>query len=201
MPCILFYATDKDLQQVFAFLNKDPEAAFIVGNGPKRWIAKSPLPYHGDATYCIWHVPSAAGGPLSIPRRVDGAVCISSDNRVIHDPWQGWEEEITGANSSQPYFGPGHPGIIWLNARSYSTAAQDWVGMSSFTWVGSDCDREVRPAAEIARPFWKKLRRLVTENNAEIPVFGPWDGDAPPKIPALPNALAKIKNGAGRSEN
>ena len=191
MPWLPIYASDSDLEGIFSLLCADEEVAFLVSSGPKQWIAKSMVPYSGNARYCLWHIPS---GPLPLLREK------GKSHGTVEDPWRGWVEECTGANPSTPYFGAGHPGIIWLNARSESKLKKDGLGMSSFEWIGNHYRIIGNPADASTERFWKKLGRSIKKNAIRIPRDGPWDGDRV-EIWALPDALLKIQNGVERNSN
>lgn len=191
MPWLPIYATGQDLRNIFTFLNKENEVAFLVSDGPGRWIAKQQLAYESDTRYCLWHVPS---GPLPLVRPNGQAEAL------VKDPWQGWREERAGADPASPYFGAGHPGIIWLNARAVSNRKQDAIGLSSFEWIGDWYKTIGNATPEITEKFWERMSRRVKKGASLIPREGAWDGPNP-EIWALPNALMKIKNGAGRDAN
>lgn len=80
MPWLPIYATDKDLQNIFSYLNDEEEVAFLVANGAGRWIARKSHDYIGDARYCIWHVPS---GPLPLLRQG------GKEDGLVEDPGKG----------------------------------------------------------------------------------------------------------------
>ncbi len=191
MPWLPIYATEQDLQNVFAFLNEEDDVAFLVSDGPGRWIAKKQLDYGGDTRYCIWHVPS---GPLPLLRQ------NGQGEGVIEDPWQGWKEERAGADPTNPYFGAGHPGIIWLNAHAVSKRKPNSIGLSSFEWIGNWYKVIGNAAPETTEKFWKRMGRRVKKGASRIPRFGSWDGENP-EIWALSDALIKIKSGVERDDN
>ena len=191
MPSLPFYATEQDFQHIFSYLNDEEDVAFLVADGAGRWIARKNQDYIGYARYCIWHIPS---GPLPL-LRIDG-----KENGLVEDPWQGWQEERTGADSSHPYFGSGHPGIIWLNAKAKSTNRNIGIGLSSFEWIGNWYRIIGRPAPEITEKFWKRISRTIKKGAVRIPRTGAWDGPHS-EIWALPDALTNIQEGAERDGN
>ncbi len=191
MPWLPIYATEQDLRNVFAFLNAEDEVAFLVSDGPGRWIAKKQLNYEGDTRYCIWHVPS---GPLPLLR------ANGQEEGLIIDPWQGWKEERVGADPTTPYFGAGHPGVIWLNARAVSNRKQDAIGLSSFEWIGNWYRIIGNAAPETTEKYWKRMGRRVKKGALRVPRAGAWDGPKP-EIWALPDALTKIRSGVERDAN
>jgi len=191
MPWLPIYATEQDIQSIFEFLNNEEEIAFIVSDGPGKWIPKKQLQYEGDIRYCIWHVPS---GPLPLIRQND------QEDGLIEDPWQGWKEERSGSDPKNPYFGAGHPGIIWLNARAVSKRNPNSIGLSSFEWIGNWYRIIGNAAPEATEKFWKRMGRRVKKGAIRIPRDGAWDGEKP-EIWALPDAQIKIKSGIERDNN
>jgi hypothetical protein len=140
----------------------------------------------------MWHVPS---GPLPLL-----AAKYGGRDTVVKDPWAGWKERRAGADSSNPYFGAGHVGIIWLNVRLRSRKDPSVIGLSSFEWIGNWYRPIGQPAPAVTERFWQTLRRWVKKRAIRIPRSGPLDG-LDPEIWALPNALAAIEAGAARDTN
>ena len=149
MPWLPIYATEKDLQNIFSYLKDEEEVEFLVANGTGRWIAKKSQDYIGDARYCTWHVPS---GPLPLLRQ------NGQKDGLVEDPWQGWQEERAGADTSNPYFAD-HPGIIWLNARANSKRKKNGIGLSSFEWIGNWYRIIGHAAPQTTEKFWKRMGR------------------------------------------
>lgn len=191
MPWLPIYASETDFAAIFTLLNEDEETAFLVADGAGLWIAKKSQAYAGDARYCIWHTHS---GPLPLLRH------RGSPDDIVADPWTGWKEIRQGADQSTPYFGPGHPGIIWLNAHAHSKRKKDSLGLSSFEWIGNYYRAIGSPAPEATEKYWQRLRRMIKKGAVRIPREGSWDG-AHPEIWALPDALSKIKQGYQRDDN
>jgi hypothetical protein len=108
MPWLPIYANEADCSELLTYLNQSDEVAFILANGVGRWIAVSSIATLTPSRYCLWHVPS---GPLPLFRGAD-----KTPDEIV-TPSQGWLEVKAGADSSSPYFGAGHPGIIRLNVR------------------------------------------------------------------------------------
>jgi hypothetical protein len=191
MPWLPHYIDEVDAALLCEHLNSDPEIAFIVANGPGRWIAERSLQAVGDGRHCLWHVPS---GPL--PLLAPGGAPSS----IVEDAWQGWSELRAGADPSLPYFGAGHPGVVWWNVKTRSRRGPG-IGLSGFEWIGNHY-RIIGSSADAATErWWAKLRRLMRKVKASrIPRAGPVDG-AGPEIWAWPSALAKISAGAARDDN
>jgi len=97
-----FMLTVSISRKFLGWLNTSEELAFIVTDGPGRWIAVPTIQAIENPRICLWHVPS---GPLPLlhpqPSQAIGS---------ISDPWAGWEELRAGADSSNPYFGAGTSG-------------------------------------------------------------------------------------------
>jgi hypothetical protein len=191
MPWIPLYVDDVDRQQLIIWLNDDSEAAFLVTDGPKRWKAVPSLPKLLDATYCIWHVPS---GPL--PLLDKGTVALEQ----VLDPWHGWAEKRTGADPTQPYFGAGHPGIIWLDVQTNGRTRPGSIGLSSFGWIGNRYKMLGNGALPATEKWWKRLQRSVKKVATRVPREGPCDGPHP-EIWAFPSAHKAFLAGVPRDAN
>ena len=191
MPYLVLYIDETDAKQLLDPLNRDPEIAFIVSNGPGSWIAKKTIESLSAGRYCLWHFPSGPL-PLVLGRQVP--------DDLITDPWAGWREVVSGADMTQPYFGPGHPGTIWLTVRTKSSDKRE-IGLSAFEWIGNWYRIIGTAAHPTTEAWWKRLRKSMKSLNAtRIPRSGPLDGpDA--KAWAFPSALAKIRTGMPRDLN
>jgi hypothetical protein len=184
------YADRTDIQRVLALLNSDNEVAFIVKDGPKRWKAARTLDQFEDTRYCIW---VRSGGSLPLMRS-DG-----TEGDLIENPWDGWTENRTGADSADPWFGPGHPAVVWLNVRTKGKGTSG-IGLSSFEWIGNHYRIIGSPAPEAVEKWWQRLRRSIKKIGKRIPRDGPIDGSEP-EIWALPSARNAIEQGAPRDMN
>ena len=192
MPYISFYADERDFRTLLTFLNDAPDIAFIVSVRPNRWRAERRVPRLKGDSIALWHIPS---GPLPLLHAPP-----SQKETRIRNPWRGWKELFQGADSSCPYFGPGHPGVIWLNRRPRSASVRGAVGMSSFEWIGSRYALVGNPVPKPTRNFWNSLRRWVKENSVLIPRKGSLSGSRR-EIWAFPSALASFKRGKKREED
>ncbi len=193
MAWIPIYAAETDLRLLLSFLNASDEIAFVVSDGPGKWIAVKSLSALPNGRYCLWHVPS---GALPLIRGVNDAP------GEIRDPFDGWTEARAGADRTQPYFGPGHPGVFWLNVRSTQTnpTGIPVVGLSSFEWIGNHYKSiGFQPKPETER-FWKHLYRWVRKSAVQVPRGGPRQM-TPPAIWALPGAQAMFQAGAEGGNN
>jgi hypothetical protein len=191
MAWLPHYIDEVDVRAFVRMLSSDPQIAFIVGDGPGRWVARKEIASVTRGRYCMWHIPSGAL-PLLRPSGRDGKV---------EDAWSGWKELRSGADASQPYFGPGHPGIIWWNVRAFWRPELPIVGMSSFEWIGNHYRMSGLPADLQTEVWWQQLKKWVKRQGARrIPRMGPIDGPRP-EVWAFPSALAKIASGMPRADN
>lgn len=191
MPWLPLYIDEADARELRESLDSDPDVAFIVSDGVHKWIAVKALESAADGRYCLWHVPS---GPLPLVR------AASMSPGSVDDPWAGWTELQGGADATTPYFGAGHPGIVWWNLRTQSVRTRG-IGMSSFEWIGNRYRMIGSPAHPSTEAWWKRLRALVKRHKARrIPRTGPADGPGP-EIWAMPSALTRIESGVPRDAN
>ena len=191
MPLIPFYATENDLAEVVGWLSDDPEIAFIVSAGPKRWVARPALDGVHFDRIALWHKPS---GPLPL---VPGRAW--QRERWIEHPERGWKERKTGPDPTVPFFGVGCPGVIWFNAVLTGPNGEE-IGMSSFEWSGNGSRSERSVPLPATERWWSRLRERMKENGVQVPRSGPVDGPHP-EIWALPEARSLIISGATRSIN
>ena len=191
MPWLPIYAAAEDFELVRAWLNAESDIAFVVNDGFHRWKAVAHVPSLPQPRACLWHVPSGSL-PLLGPK-------IDDPVQSVLDPWKGWAERRSGANSSVPYFGAGHPGVIWLNVRVPGRSASS-IGLSSFEWIGNWYRIIGKPASETTSRWWQRLRRWVKKSAVRIPRSGALVGrDA--EIWALPSAYDLFAKGTPRDAN
>ncbi len=188
MAGILMYLSESDVPALLAHLNASEEIAFIVSNGPGRWIAVKPRESLAVGSHCLWHIPS---GPLPLFR---GA---NEEPGVITNPFEGWSEVKAGADATRPYFGAGHPGVFWLSIyiwNSHSVPGQMLLGLSSFEWIGN----HYRIIGSAAKPetekYWKGLGRWVKKHAVKVPRGGPQQ-PTKPEIWAFRGAQALFEAG------
>ena len=170
-------ADENDFGVILAYLSDHPDVAFIVPDGPGRWRAVKSLDSIPAERIALWHVPS---GPLPLLAAHHG-----EPDRLIKDPWRGWTELRPGADRSAPYFGPGHPGIIWLRHNPAFPWHRHGVGISDFEWIGNYYSIIGRPAAPATEQFWKDLRRWIVRSTKRR--------DDPTDARAFPSAMAKVR--------
>ena len=190
MPWLPMYIDKSDHKLLIDWLSAEEDIAFIIGDGPKKWKAVHSIEQYEDIRYCLWHIKS---GPLPL-------LCKNFPDGKISDPFKGWKEKRTGSDPSVPYFGPGHPGVYWLNAKTESLSSNDSLGLSSFEWIGNWYKPIGVEAPIVTKKWWERLKRWVKKNAIRIPRYGEWDGDHP-EIWAFPSALESIKNGINRDGN
>lgn len=176
-----------------SWLNNEP-IGFIVSAGPKRWVARDTLPSISSGRHCIWHLD---GGALPL---------MGADSKapsgVIADPWAGWAELRTGADPNQPYFGPGHPAVIWLDAHPQGKRSPAAIGVSAFGWIGNHYRRIGGVPTKSTEKWWRRLRRAMTKSAVRIPRAGPPDPSSPhAEIWAMPSALSSIQGGTPRESS
>ena len=188
MAWLPMYLSESDLPSLQSHLNASEEIAFIVPNGTGKWIAVSSLESLVNGRYCLWHIPS---GPLPLDRGPN------EKPGEITNPFAGWVEARTGADTSQPYFGAGHPGVFWLGVYTKQTdrmSGEALVGLSSFGWIGN----HYRIIGSAAKPetekFWKALGRWVKKHAVKIPRGGPQQA-TPTEIWAFSGAQVMFENG------
>jgi hypothetical protein len=184
------YLNESDLFMLVSWLNAETEIAFIVANGPSMWCAVHSIDQLSDFRYCLWH---SGSGPLPLLRK-------HLPDTTVRDPWKGWKEKRPGANPATPYFGAGHPGVYWLNAKTESSREEGALGLSSFEWIGNRYAAIGSPAPPITKKWWERLRRWVKKIAVQIPREGHVDGEGK-EIWALPGALNEIKQGRIRDVN
>jgi hypothetical protein len=103
MAWLPFYASEDDIPALLSHLNTSEKIAFIVSNGPGKWIVVKALESLTDDRYCLWHITS---GPLPLVRGAKEAP------GAITNPFAGWTEARGGADLTKQYFGAGHPGVF-----------------------------------------------------------------------------------------
>ena len=195
MPWLGLYADEVDSASILKLLNADPEIAFIVRHGRDRWIARRRLRAVTEGKICLWHHP---GGPL--PLVYVSALMERRTNKTsyVEDPWKGWKPKMIGADTGTPYFGPGHPSVVWWNVSPRGAIAKNSIGLSGFEWIGNANSIIGRPAHPSTTEWWKRLRKSLTKGNRRVSRLGPLDGGLGRDVWALPSALAKLEAGVPR---
>ena len=204
------YLLREDVAFLNDWLNQEDEIAFLTSQGEKKWIATKQHNIIGDigtqkigqshdfvipnfVEYNLWHVPS---GPLPLLESNTGGVKLKFGNDdwnnegKISNPWSGWTEIRTGANSRIPYFGAGHPGVIHLGIK---ISDSEEIPMSSFGWIGNHYKIIGNAADQTTEKFWNKLKRMVKKIGTQIPRSNSPEGKK--EIYAFPAAYKEIQNG------
>lgn len=189
MPWLPMYVNQEDSRLLLTLLNEDTDIAYVVSNGKKKWKAIKSIQSIHDGRYCLWHIPS---GP---PPLMGGLL----KEGWVKDPWAGWKEKRTGADPTQPYFGSGHPGIIWLNLITRSIREPEKIGLSSFEWIGNHYKSIGRPASDVTKEWWKQLRKSIAKVAVKLPRE---DGvNLENEIFTFPDTAREIANGRDRAIN
>jgi hypothetical protein len=184
------YLLGSDVGLVVGRFDEDPAIAWLVGEGQGRWRAVARLDRAPPGRTGLWHVPS---GPLPLV----GGTGLDSPDGQIPDPWAGWADPREEGNPGTPYFGPGHPGVYWLNVRGMRQGA---IGMSTIEWIGNHYRIIGSPADPQTERHWKALRRWAGRVGTKIPRTGPLNGPGQ-EIFAFPAALAAVRSGQNRAAN
>ena len=192
MPSLPLYLYGDDAAAILKLLNDDPEVAFIIPDGPSCWKAVASLTTLAAGRHAIWHVPS---GPLPLLGK-DHA----DEPTWIADPWDGWREVLSGHDTSTPYFGAGHPGVIWLNAKNDAGGREARVGLSGLEWIGHRYDRLGHAASEETDRWWKRLGSAVRRMAQKVPRGG-FAGPGKPEVFAFPEAMQALQRGVPAAVN
>ena len=189
MGWLPLFVDETDLAVLLDWLNAEPDIAFVLADGPRRWKAVATVNRLKDGRHALWHV---AGAPLPLLRE-------SGRAGVIADPWSGWEEQRTGFDPTTPYFGPGHTSIFWLNlhARHRPSSAKesrntgvpllgvkDLLSLTSVEWIGN----HYRKAPPQSHRWWRHLKTWVSQSATKLTA-------GRHKFWAFPSALAKLRGG------
>ncbi len=192
MPWLPFYAFGDDPGTLLSLLNGDPEAAFIIADGPGKWRAVKTIEAFRDSRCTIWHVPS---GPLPLLAAVHG-----DRHGKVADPWAGWTEQRAGAVPTMPYFGPDHTGNVRLTIKNFAGGTEPRIGLSGIEWTGNHYARIGSSADPATEQWWKRLRAAISRISRKVPRGGPL-GQTKPEIYALPDACRAFANGIGADIN
>lgn len=183
MASIQFYLDRSDLSELSEWLSSEVDIALIESLGEGRWRAVNTFKITASGNYRLFHIPS---GPLPLlPNSHD------EEKRPIEDPFQGWTECRAGADSTQPYFGPGHPAVFSLTVRLID---QGKPSTSSFAWIGNHYAVIGLSATDASKKWWQRLRRWIKKNGQNVEAVGfTWAGAK--KVLAFPSARQRIGSG------
>lgn len=191
MPWLPMYISRPDTSLLMELLLHDPDIAFLVPDGSKRWRAAKEMDAQRNERVGLWHVPS---GPLPLLPPVHG-----DPIQQIHDPWLGWEEERTGADPNTPFFAA-HTGVFWLNLHVEGKDRGSCCGLSSFEWVGNYYKIIGKGSQPSTEDWWKSLRRRILRMTHKVPRQS-FSSSLPKEIFAFPHAYSLLKEGAIADNN
>ncbi|MFJ9534811.1 hypothetical protein [Herbaspirillum sp. NPDC101396] len=180
--------------ELVSYLNENEEVAFIVSAGPGKWIAVPRIETLKPGSYCLWHIPS---GPLPLLK------ASTEEDGEIGNPFDAWTEIRPGTDTSVPYFGPGHPGVIWITIRSTQTDTRSQIqtiGLSTFQWIGNHYRMIGIAPLDTTEKFWKTLSRWVKKQTRKVPRGG-LSQSTRPEIWAFPEAFEMLNSGAEGAMN
>ena len=193
MPWLPMYLNSKDKTLLIDWLDNEDDIAEIISNGKKCWIATNRIDFTLSKRYCLWHNKSGHLPLLKSGKNIFGK---EKSDGIIKNPYDGWEEQRTGANPTFPYFGSGHTGIFWLNLNE----KKETLSLDSFEWIGNHYSILGDKAPEVTMKWWQRLRRFVKKNATQIPRTGNIENDDK-EIWVFPGALEEIKSGKKRDDN
>ena len=185
------YLLLEDVPTLAGLLNADDDIAFLVSDGPNRWIAKRELIPLPAGRMGFWHIPS---GPLPLlhPKPSNQVSWISS-------PFTGWVEQRPGADSSTPYFAE-HPGTLSLNLNLQGWEKESICGLSSFEWIGNHYAIIGSAAPPQTMRWWKAFQGRVRRRTRRVP-RGALSRTGSPEIFAFPAAYRELEEGANADFN
>jgi hypothetical protein len=198
MGWLPIFVDDTDAITLLRWLSDEPEIAFLLGDGPKRWKAVKNVDRLVDGPYALWQ---HTGEPLNLMRE-------RLPDVVIPDPWKGWQDLRTGSDPTTPYCGAGHPSVfgldLWARHRPYTTAERaslavvkarllgekDHLSLSGFQWIGDHYQK----APQSTHRCWRRLKAWVRRSAAKLEA-------SRTNFWAFPSALAKLQGGMDYDAN
>jgi hypothetical protein len=185
------YLLSEDAPSLLGLLNTDDDIAFLVSDGPHRWIARQELIHLPVGCMGLWHIPS---GPLPLlgPKPTNQVSWISN-------PFSGWVEQRPGADRSTPYFAD-HPGTLWLNLHLQGRDTGSICGMSSFEWIGNHYAAIGSPAPPQTARWWRALLARVRRRTRRVP-RGALGRTGSLEISAFPAAYRELEAGGNADYN
>jgi hypothetical protein len=185
LPGLIFYATAEDAGHIRAWINADPDIAWIVKEGQDKrvyhWKAVKELAALRPGEYALWQTSALR---LNIP---SGSPTVP--DAPVLDPFQGWTQTLDTEDCEQPWFGGNLPGPVSFTWREEGREKPDSLARSDFSWLGNRFAAIGKPAHPKANRWWAKLKRFVTAQAVPIQ----WSA----KIAAyaFPGALVQIRSG------
>lgn len=167
MPAFHFCISADRIDALTGWLNRSGDFAMISSDGPGRWRAVQPVVWTPGKRLCLWHIPD---GPLPLlPAERDQP---SSD---VPDPWSGWTElrsrdrshlpppfnKVSTAERENPYFGPGHTGIFWLDSAETLMNGETPIVVAAFQWIGSHYSVLGQVPSDSTKKAWAAMTRWI----------------------------------------
>lgn len=194
MSELIVYATWVDVEEIRRFVNEDPQVAWIVKadqNGCNyQWRACLELESIAEQDYAIWHMKA---GPLNIP-----SGSPKKRDKVVADPFRGWNQTLDSELHSAPWFGGNLPGPYGFRFCEAGKERAGALGRSGFNWLLDRYKSIGKPAHPEAKRWWQRLRRFL----AGTATATPWPNSSG-RINAyvFPDALEQGKRGRHRDVN
>ena len=189
MPWLPLYISKDDLTLISNWLSSDEDISLIIPISPGEWKAVLQFDISKSGRYCLYH-KGCGELPLLSKNKDD-------TDKIISDPFDGWKELRSGANSKLPYFGPGVPSLFWFNVRLEES---NEIGLSSFEWIGNHYSIIGTSAPELSKKWWNKLKRWTKKHGNRLPRGG-FSGQGKPEVWAFESALKEIELGKACARN
>lgn len=161
LPWLPIYISKDDLTLISSWLSADEDISLITSTGAGKWKATHHFEISKTGKYCLYH---RGCGPLPLLSKTKNEA-----DSLILDPFNGWKELRSGADSDLPYFGPGVPSLFWFNVR---LDENNTIGLSSFEWIGDHYSIIGNSAPVLSKKWWGKLKRWTKKHADKIPRGG-----------------------------
>jgi hypothetical protein len=194
MAELIVYASWADVEEIRRFVNEDPEVAWIVKADQSgcnyKWRACLQVESIAGQDYAIWHMRS---GPLNIP-----SGSPNKRDKVVTDPFRGWNQVLDGESHTAPWFGGNLPGPYSFRFRESGGEKAGALGRSGFNWLLDRYKSIGMPAHPEAKRWWQRLKRFLKQNATVTP----WPNRSG-RVTAyvFPDALKQVKSGRHRDVN
>jgi hypothetical protein len=194
MPNIMFYANHEDGALIRAWINSEPDVAWIVKvneqNKSYTWRAQATIDVLAEQSYHLWHI---AAGPLTIPSGIRGVA-----DAIVVNPFGGWEQTLAHDGATTPWFGGNLPGPYDLRFRVAGREHANSLARSEFSWLADRYNVVGKPANPVATRWWNRLRRFVASNSMAV---GWPDDTSRLKAYVFPSAQTEVARGRLRDVN
>jgi len=194
MPEIILYITESDANSIVKWINNEEDVAWIIKDSQKgnlyRWKAVYEVDEFGEGEYCLWKIDS---GPLRLPSGNH-----ETDDTLVADPFEGWEQSLNTDKADIPWFGAGAPETFRFVFRENGRESEYSLARSGFDWIGNYFRIIGNGAPEESEKWWGRLRRFIKKSSTGIP----WSKELGPGRTgayAFPEAYEQLK--AGRSKD